>query len=97
MPWHYSEVIEVSLEKLKNCRCLYTYEEIKELTDDIKANGLKEPIFIYDNRDDGCYTICNDMHRKSAVTILGWKTIPCIILTMISVVHIIEPQHGPHP
>lgn len=81
MPWHYSEVMEIPLEKLIT-PAHYTYDEIRELVDDVREHGLKEPILVYD-RKDGFYIIANGAHRNSVAMILGWKTISCIIIEMM--------------
>jgi ParB/RepB/Spo0J family partition protein len=57
--------------------------DIQILADDIKRNGIINPITvkaIREGADAGCYDVIAGRRRLRAVTLLGWKDIPCRIL-----------------
>jgi ParB/RepB/Spo0J family partition protein len=57
--------------------------DIQILAEDIKRNGLINPITvkaIREGADAGCYDVIAGRRRLQAVTKLGWKDIPCRVL-----------------
>lgn len=64
--------------------------ETDALVENIRKNGLKNPLrVIYDQAKD-CYFISDGSHRFWALKQLGWTEIPCKVLE-------ISNQHSPHP
>lgn|GEM_PF-2959357 len=56
-------------------------DEFKELAEDIRINGLADPVTVFPEKD-GRYQLVSGHRRKLAFEKMGMKTIPC---------HVIEP------
>jgi ParB-like chromosome segregation protein Spo0J len=52
--------------------------DVEPLINDIKKNGLKEPLYVVKVGD--LYRVEDGNHRQRALKKLGWKIIPCIVL-----------------
>jgi len=65
------------------------FEKVDELVKDISEHGLKTPITIH-KIGNNFYEVVEGVHRLRALKQLGWKEVPCEIVTY-------GPQLGPHP
>lgn len=54
---------------------------VRGLADDIKVNGLHEPICLRLDEATGSYLCLSGEHRIRAVTLLGWTAIPAYLIT----------------
>lgn len=61
-----------------NVNLTYFCQVCNNLAEDIKKNGLKEPLKVVKRHDT--YLIADGNHRFFALLILGWKEIPCEII-----------------
>jgi ParB family chromosome partitioning protein len=52
-------------------------DELKELADSLRANGLLQPVAV--RNTDGGYELVAGERRLRAATLLGWPTIPAIV------------------
>ena len=69
-------------------------EQIKELADSIDKVGLLEPLIVYEKKD-GTYELISGHRRyKAMVSVLGWKTVPCIKKKYPEDVHIRFREHA---
>ena len=71
--WHFEmvpveKIIDTDIDGL-------TY--IDSLVEDIRKNGLKEPLQVHKVGD--LYKVEDGNHRQRALKILGWKEIPCMV------------------
>lgn len=64
-------------------------KRVKELMEDISRNGLKYPIDIH-KLGHNKYEVIQGVHRLEALRRLGWKEIPCNIVSH-------GPQASPCP
>lgn len=55
-------------------------EGIYGLAEDIKHNGLKNPLSVTKDCSYNYYVICDGHHRLFALLVLGYHTIPCRIV-----------------
>ncbi len=61
-----------------------TDEEIQELAENIRVNGLLHPLVVH-RLADGTYRLISGERRYRAITIyLGWKTVPCTVYENLS-------------
>lgn len=68
-------IFEVPIEKIKcSSVCFYVNPELRE---DIKKNGLKNPLIVVLNKD-GSYQLLDGHHRLRICAELGYKTVPCV-------------------
>jgi ParB/RepB/Spo0J family partition protein len=73
--------IDVSINKLLRVKTPFRIATVKEhnsLLKSIKAEGLKVPLLVRDNKD-GTYTILDGVRRFNVCKELGYETLPCIM------------------
>lgn len=52
--------------------------ELQKLADDIRKNGLNDPLIVERNGD--FYKVIDGNHRFIVLKMLGWKEIPCFVV-----------------
>ncbi len=57
----------------------FSQDELRELSDSIKENGLIQPILVRKSDDNGHYEIIAGERRYRAIKMLGLQTVPAII------------------
>jgi ParB-like chromosome segregation protein Spo0J len=62
---------------------------VEELVEDIPKNGLKRRLFVHP-LEGNLYGVTDGLHRLRALKQLGWKEVPCTIVTW-------KVQAKPHP
>jgi len=76
------ELITIDIEKIiansKQPRKIFKQNELEELSNSIKQNGILQPIIVR-NTDKGNYEIIAGERRWRAAKIIGLERIPCII------------------
>jgi ParB-like chromosome segregation protein Spo0J len=71
--WHFEliPIEKITNQDIWNVDC----EKLKE---DIRKNGLKEPLWVTSN-NDGTYRLVEGIHRIKALRELGWKLVPAMV------------------
>jgi len=77
-PGAYNEKREWWTHKNKRFFGLYPEEDWQEFLEDIKKNGIKEPILIFVNKD-GSIVIGEGNHRIQAAKQLGLEYVPVVV------------------
>lgn len=82
-------MIKIKVEEIRDDFDLYysrygeAFNHVRELADDIRIHGLKDPIEVH--KIEGGYEVVEGVHRFKAILLLKWKEVECIIV-----------NHGPH-
>jgi ParB family transcriptional regulator, chromosome partitioning protein len=73
------EVSLISIHVKEQVRTKFNERSLRELADNIKVNGLIQPLVIHEERS-GRYTLICGERRFRAMTLLNMKSAPCFVL-----------------
>lgn len=78
------EFYYIEIDKLKpyknQARTHFKDEEIADLAESIKQHGVRQPLTVSKDKNDGLYEIISGERRYRATKLTNLKRIPCIIL-----------------
>ncbi|TAK16708.1 MAG: ParB/RepB/Spo0J family partition protein [Nitrosarchaeum sp.] len=73
------DILKLELWEEANVRKSDPYKELDDLSNNIKKNGLKNPLLVSGKTKDGIYRVFSGQRRLMACTNAGLKTVPCLV------------------
>lgn len=84
-PLKYIKIDKLELWEEANVRKTDPYNELDDLTNNIKKVGLKNPLLVKGENSDGKYLVFSGQRRLMACTEAGLKEIPCFVQEKITI------------